>query len=67
MDKSKKMIEDGVVDSPPNRNSHPVTVNSPSPLRAKTRTMARTPGSNGDSISFYNIMKLLPLPFHVEC
>jgi hypothetical protein len=37
MDNSTKMIEDGIVDSPPNCNAHPVTVSFPSPLKAKQR------------------------------
>jgi hypothetical protein len=40
MDCSTKMMEDGVVNSPPNRNVQPVAVSSPSPLRAKCATVA---------------------------
>jgi hypothetical protein len=52
------MIEDGVVDSPPNRNAQPMTVSSPSPLRAKSTTRVHIRGSFGDlrsSRKFYNI------------
>jgi hypothetical protein len=51
MDSSTKMIEDGVVDSPPNRNAQPVIVNSPSPLRAQSTTLVRIQGSFNDSRS----------------
>jgi hypothetical protein len=58
MDCSTKMIEDGVVDSPPNRNAQPVIVSSPLPLRTKSMTPACIRGSFGDSRSsckFYDI------------
>jgi hypothetical protein len=51
MDCSTKMMEDGVVDSPPNRNVQPVVVSSPSPLRAKCATPTRNRHSFGDSRS----------------
>jgi hypothetical protein len=50
-DSSTKMMEDGVVDSPPNRNVQPVAVSSPSPLRAKCATPTRNRQSFGDSRS----------------
>ena len=40
IDSSTKTMEDGVVDSPPNRNAQLVTVSSPSPLRAKSTNPA---------------------------
>jgi hypothetical protein len=58
MDSSAKTMEDGVVDSPPNRNAQPGRVSSPSPLKAKSTTQKRCPGSFGDSRSsrkLYNI------------
>jgi hypothetical protein len=51
MDCSTKMMEDGVVESPPNRNVQPVAVSSPSPLRAKCATPTRNRHSFGDSRS----------------
>lgn len=48
MDNSAKMMEDGVVDSPPNRNAQPVRVSSPSPLKAKSTTKTLCLGSYGD-------------------
>jgi hypothetical protein len=48
MDCSTKMMEDGVVDSPPNRNVQPVAVSSPSPLRAKCAIPTRNRHSLGD-------------------
>jgi hypothetical protein len=41
-------MEDGVVDSPPNRNVQPVAVSSPSPLRAKCAIPTRNRHSLGD-------------------
>jgi hypothetical protein len=41
MDCSMKMMEDGIVDSPPNRNVQPIAVSSLSPLRAKCTTPTR--------------------------
>ena len=35
MDYSRKVVEDDVVDSPPNHGIIPVPINSPSPLRGK--------------------------------
>jgi hypothetical protein len=58
IDSSGKMIEDGVVDSPPNRNAQPVRVSSPSPLKAKSTTKTLCLGSYGDprsSRKLYNI------------
>jgi hypothetical protein len=58
MDSSINMIEDGIVDSPPNCNVQPVTVSSPSPLRAKSTTSVYIRGSFGDlrsSRKFYDI------------
>ena len=58
MDNFAKTIEDGVVDSPPNRNARPLRVSSPSSLKTKSTTQRRCPGSFGDSRSsrkFYNI------------
>ena len=58
MDNSAKMMEDGVVDSPPNRNALPLRVNSPSPLKTKSSTRIHRPGSFADSRSsrkLYNI------------
>jgi hypothetical protein len=58
IDNLTKMMEDGVVDSPPNRNAQSVTVSSPSPLRAKSTTPASILGSFGDlrsSRKFYDI------------
>jgi hypothetical protein len=58
MDSSTKTMEDGVVDSPPNRNAQPGRVSSPLPLKAKSTTQTRCPGSFGDSRSsrkLYNI------------
>jgi hypothetical protein len=51
MDSSTKMIEDGIVDSPPIRNAQYMTISSPSPLRAKSTTPARLWGSFGGSRS----------------
>jgi hypothetical protein len=51
MDSSTKTMDDGVVDSPPNRNAQPVTVSSPSPLRAKSTTPICIRESFGDSRS----------------
>jgi hypothetical protein len=42
------MMEDGVVDSPPNENLQPVAISSPSPLRAKCATPTRNQHSFGD-------------------
>jgi hypothetical protein len=58
MDNSAKTMEDGVVDSPPNRNAQLGRVSSPSPLKAKSTTQTRYLGSFGDSRSsrkLYNI------------
>ena len=58
IDSSGKMIEDGVVDGPPNRNAQPLRISSPSPLKAKSTTKMRCLGSFGDSRSsrkMYNI------------
>jgi hypothetical protein len=55
MDSSTKMIEDGVVDNPPNRTAQLVTISSPSPLRAKSTTLVRIWASFGDSRSCRNI------------
>ena len=58
MDNSTKTLEDGVVDSPPNCNVHPLRFSSLSPLKAKSITKTRRPGSYGDSRSsrkLYNI------------
>ena len=49
IDSSTKMIEDGVVDSPPNHNAQSVTISSPSSLKAKSTTPARLWGSFGGS------------------
>ena len=38
MDSPAKMMEDGVVDSPPNCNAQPLRVSPPSPLKAKSTT-----------------------------
>jgi hypothetical protein len=51
MDNSTRMIEDGVVDSPPSRGALPMTVRSPLPLRVKSRTMMRILNSKIDSRS----------------
>ena len=51
MDRLTKMIEDGVVDSPPNCNGQPLTVSSPSPLKAKSTKLVYIQGSFGDSRS----------------
>jgi hypothetical protein len=66
MDSSTKTMEDGIVDSPPNRNAQPVTISSPSPLRAKSTNPALMLGSFEDSRSFHKLYKLLPLPCPVE-
>jgi hypothetical protein len=58
MDSSTKTMEDGVVDSPPNRNAQPVTISSPSPLRAKSTTPARIRGSFGDSRSSHKLYNI---------
>jgi hypothetical protein len=55
MDSSTKMMEDGVVDSPPNRNTQPVIVSSLSPLRAKSTTSVQIRGSFGDSRSSHKL------------
>ena len=58
IDSSEKPMEDGVVDSPPNRTAQPLRVSSPSPLKAKSTTKMRCLGSFGDSRSsrkLYNI------------
>jgi hypothetical protein len=46
-----KTMDDGIVDSPPNRNAQLVIASSPSPLRAKSMKPARIRGSFGDSRS----------------
>ena len=58
MDNSAKTLEDGVVDSPPNRSALPLRVSSPSPLKTKSSTKTQRPGSFGDTRSsrkLYNI------------
>ena len=58
MDNSTKTMEDGVVDSPPNRNAQPLRVSSLLPLKAKSTTKTHSPGSFGDSrclCKLYNI------------
>ena len=58
MDSSVKTMEDGVEDSPPNRNAQPLRVSSLSPLKAKSTTQTGCLGSFGDSRSsckLYNI------------
>ena len=58
IDSFGKTMEDGVVDSPPNRNAQPPRVSSPSPLKQKSITKTNRTGSFGDSRSsrkLYNI------------
>ena len=58
MENSAKTMEDGVVDSSPNRNAQPLRISSPSPLKAKLTTKTRCSGSFGDSRTLrklYNI------------
>ena len=58
MENSAKTLEDGVVDSPPNRNALPLRVSSPSPLKTKSSTRTQRSGSFGDTRSsrkLYNI------------
>jgi hypothetical protein len=55
MDSSAKTMEDGVVDSPLNRNAQPLRVSSPSPLRAKSMTPSRIRGSFDDSRSSHKL------------
>ena len=58
MDSSVKTMEDGVVDSLPNRNAQPLKVSSSFLLKAKSTTKTHRPGSFGDSRSLrklYNI------------
>ena len=55
---ARKMIEDGIVDSPPNRNVQPVIISSPSPLKAKSTTLAHMLGSFGDSRSSYRLYNI---------
>jgi hypothetical protein len=64
MDNSTKVIENGVVYIPPSRIAHPLKMNSPSPLRVKTRTIACILGSNGDSRSS---RKLYEIPSSIPC
>jgi hypothetical protein len=52
MDYSAKVIEDGVVDSPPSRGHVSQVVSSPSPLRVKTKAAASILRSPADSRSF---------------
>jgi hypothetical protein len=51
MDFLAKVIEDGVVDSPPSHGHVLQGVSSPSPLRIKTAVVARWPSSRADSRS----------------
>jgi hypothetical protein len=55
MDYLTKLIEDGVVDSPPKRSTNPMTVSSLSPLRVRTRTTVPILSSNADSRSFHKL------------
>jgi hypothetical protein len=59
------MIEYGVVDSPPNRNAQPMTVSSPSPLRARSTTPALIQGSFGDSRSSCKFYDMGPIKIMV--
>jgi hypothetical protein len=49
MDKLTKIIEDGVVDSPPSCGDIPLSVSSPLPLRKKSRSMVLNLGTKSDS------------------
>ena len=56
IDYSRKALEDGIVDSPPNRDVVPVAVNSPSPLRSKASARSlesRWRESNGAQRNLY--------------
>jgi hypothetical protein len=55
MDYSAKVIEDGVVDSPPSRGHVPQVVSSPSPLRMKTKAAASILCSAVDSRLFQKL------------
>jgi hypothetical protein len=51
MDSSTKIMEDGIVDSPPTRNAQPLRVISPLPLRTKSMTPTHIQGSFSNSRS----------------
>ena len=59
MDNSIKMMEDGSIDSPSNRNAQPLRVNSPLLLKAKSTKKAHCLGSFGDSRSSHKIYNIL--------
>ena len=59
MDYSTKFIEDGIVDIPPSRSANSMILNSPSPLRIRTRIAVHTLCLNVDSKSF---CKLYDIP-----
>ena len=58
MDSSTKMMEDGVVDSPPNRNAQPLRDSSPSLLKVKSTTKMPCPGSFSDSRSSHKLYNI---------
>jgi hypothetical protein len=55
MDYSTKVIEDGVVDSPPSCSHVLLMVSLPSPLRGKTRPIVRIMSSAANSRSFQKL------------
>jgi hypothetical protein len=59
MDYLTKLIEDGVVDIFPSRSSNSMILNSPSPLRIRTRIAVHTLCLNIDSKSFCKLYDIL--------